>query len=110
MSPGRPVYHCCLGKRPTGIDRSNDGHEVPTWFQRNVIPGAVPCHAVAAVRLNARHTSFTFEGGERRKKYSEIAAVCRRVIDVARECGIGTELPGNLFMAPAFSEAEEFAL
>ena len=46
-----------------------DGHEVPTWFQLNVIPGAVPCHGVAAVRLNARHTSFPFLGGERRKKY-----------------------------------------
>ena len=46
-----------------------DGHEVPTWFQLNVIPGAVPCHGVAAVRLNAHHTSFPFMGGERRKKY-----------------------------------------
>ena len=46
-----------------------EGHEVPTWFQLNVIPGAVPCHDVAAVRINARHTNFPFLGGERRKKY-----------------------------------------
>lgn len=45
------------------------GHEVPTWFQLNVIPGAVPCHDVAVVRVNARHTNFPFMGGERRKKY-----------------------------------------
>ena len=46
-----------------------EGREVPTWFQLNVIPGAVPCHGVAAVRLNGRHSSFPFLGGERRKKY-----------------------------------------
>lgn len=47
-----------------------DGKEVPTWFQLNVIPGAVPCHGVAVLRVGGRHTSFPFLGGERRKKYA----------------------------------------
>lgn len=46
-----------------------EGHDVPTWFFFNVIPGAVPCHGVAAIRLGVRHMSFPFLGGERRKKF-----------------------------------------
>ena len=39
------------------------------WFFMNVIPGAVPCQNVAAVRLNVRHVTFPFVGGEKRKQY-----------------------------------------
>lgn len=43
--------------------------DTPVWFQLNVIAGAVPCHGVAALRVNGRHTSFPFLGGERRKTF-----------------------------------------
>ena len=39
----------------------------PTWFWLNVIPGIVPCHGVAAIRLNAAHTSYPTEGGGTRQ-------------------------------------------
>jgi len=43
-----------------------EGEAVPSWFWLNVIPGAVPCHGVAAVRLNAAQTRFVAtEGGKR---------------------------------------------
>lgn len=58
-----------LNRRRLHIPLDRAEGETPTWFQLNVISGAVPCHGVAAVRLNARHTSFPFLGGERRKKY-----------------------------------------
>lgn len=43
--------------------------EEPTWYQLNVIPGAVLCHDVCAVRVNSRHFAFPVIGGEKRKQY-----------------------------------------
>jgi ornithine cyclodeaminase/alanine dehydrogenase-like protein (mu-crystallin family) len=42
-------------------------YQDPTWFWLNVIPGVVPCHGVAAVRLNAAHTSYPSAGGGTRQ-------------------------------------------
>lgn len=59
-----------LNRRRLHMPLADDNpNAAPTWFQLNVIAGAVPCHGVAALRLNARHTSFPFLGGERRKTY-----------------------------------------
>ena len=60
-----------LNRRRLHMPLDSDGtpDAAPTWFQLNVIAGAVPCHGVAALRLNARHTSFPFLGGERRKTF-----------------------------------------
>lgn len=41
------------------------GREVSSHFLLNVIPGAVPCHNVAAIRLSARHASFPLPGAPR---------------------------------------------
>ncbi len=46
-----------------------ENRETPTWFLLNIIPGAVPCHNVVALRVNARHATFPFVGGLRRKFY-----------------------------------------
>jgi len=40
-----------------------------TWYQLNVIPGAVLCQDVCAVRVNSRHFTFLVNGGEKRKQY-----------------------------------------
>jgi len=60
-----------LNRRRMHIPLDSDGtpNAAPTWFQMNVIPGAVPCHGVAALRVNARYVSFPFLGGERRKTF-----------------------------------------
>ncbi len=60
-----------LNRRRLHLPLPDDGtpNATPTWFQLNVIAGAVPCHGVAALRVNARHTSFPFLGGERRKTF-----------------------------------------
>src|SRR5436305_1608104 len=51
-----------LNRRRLHIPLDSDGtpNAAPTWFQLNVIPGAVLCHGVAALRVNARYVSFPF--------------------------------------------------
>ncbi len=39
------------------------------WFWMNVIPGAVPCHGVAAIRVDAAQTAFPVVGGARRQVF-----------------------------------------
>lgn len=45
------------------------GMDEPTWYFLNVIPGAVLCQDVCAVRLGSRHVTFPVIGGEKRKQY-----------------------------------------
>lgn len=42
------------------------GRKEPTWFWLNVIPGAVPCHNSAAIRVAGRHYSYPSEAGQTR--------------------------------------------
>ncbi len=42
-------------------------YDDPTWFWLNVIPGVVPRHGVAAIRLNAAHTTYPRDGGGTRQ-------------------------------------------
>src|SRR4029079_15372724 len=37
---------------------SEEGYDDPTFFYLNVIPGVVPCHGVAAIRINAAHITY----------------------------------------------------
>lgn len=46
-----------------------EGSSDPTWFWMNVIPGAVPAHGVAAIRLDAALTAFPTENGQRRQVF-----------------------------------------
>jgi alanine dehydrogenase len=45
-----------------------DGTE-PRWFWMNVIPGAVPCHGVAALRVDAAQTAFPLQDGNKRQVF-----------------------------------------
>ena len=54
-----------LPRRRINIPRPDK--QDPTWFWLNVIPGAVPCHGVAAVRLKAAQTTFPQKQGQRRQ-------------------------------------------
>jgi alanine dehydrogenase len=39
------------------------------WGWMNVIPGVVPCHNVAAIRLDCAHISFPLKGGQKRMEF-----------------------------------------
>ena len=39
------------------------------WFWMNVIPGAVPCHGVAAIQVDAAQTAFPVQGGSKRQVF-----------------------------------------
>jgi ornithine cyclodeaminase/alanine dehydrogenase-like protein (mu-crystallin family) len=39
------------------------------WGWMNVIPGVVPCHGVAAIRLDCAHISFPLKGGQKRMEF-----------------------------------------
>lgn len=39
------------------------------WGWMNVIPGVVPCHGVAAIRLDHAHISFPLRGGQKRMEF-----------------------------------------
>ena len=51
------------------IHLPQENREDPTWFWLNVIPGAVPVHGVAAVRLDAAQVSFPVRGGRKRMEF-----------------------------------------
>jgi alanine dehydrogenase len=53
----------------TRISVPQEDAETPTWFWLNVIPGAVPCHGVAAVRVDAAQFAYGRRGGASRKEY-----------------------------------------
>lgn len=68
----REAYHDFGSRRAQVIPRQRlyvpePGYDDPTWFWLNVIPGIVPCHGVAAIRLNAAHTTYRREGGGTRQ-------------------------------------------
>lgn len=45
------------------------GFPEPRWSWMNVIPGVVPCHGVAAIRLDCAHATFPLKGGQKRMEY-----------------------------------------
>jgi alanine dehydrogenase len=45
------------------------GHDEQRWGWMNVIPGVVPCHGVAAIRLDCAHISFPLKGGQKRMEF-----------------------------------------
>ncbi|MCX7310366.1 MAG: ornithine cyclodeaminase family protein [Alphaproteobacteria bacterium] len=68
------AFHDYGEKRAKVIPRSRlnipqPDAENPTWFWLNVIPGAVPCHGVAAVRLDAAQLSYSRRGGQTRMEF-----------------------------------------
>ena len=45
------------------------GFPEPRWGWMNVIPGVVPCHGVAAIRLDCAHMTFPLKGGQKRMDF-----------------------------------------
>ena len=45
------------------------GFNEQRWSWMNVIPGVVPCHGVAAIRLDCAHAAFPLKGGQKRMEY-----------------------------------------
>lgn len=45
------------------------GYPEQRWGWMNVIPGVVPCHGVAAIRLDCAHISFPLKGGQKRMEF-----------------------------------------
>lgn len=61
-------------KRAKIIPRSRisvpqEGADTPTWFWLNVIPGVVPVHGAAAVRVDAAQFSYSRKPGPTRREY-----------------------------------------
>jgi hypothetical protein len=56
-----------LPRRRLTIPQEVEGEQRRFWM--NVIPGAVPCHDVAAVRLDAAQTAFPIADGGRRQVF-----------------------------------------
>src|SRR5215470_17326574 len=46
-----------------------DGFPEPRWGWMNVIPGVVPQHGVAAIRLDCAHIAFPLKGGQKRMEF-----------------------------------------
>jgi ornithine cyclodeaminase/alanine dehydrogenase-like protein (mu-crystallin family) len=68
------AFHDYGEKRAKVIPRSRlnipqPNVETPTWFWLNVIPGAVPCHGVAAVRLDAAQLTYSRKAGQTRMEF-----------------------------------------
>lgn len=56
-----------LPRRRLTLPQEVDGEQ--RWFWMNVIPGAVPCHGVAAIRLDAAQTAFPETESGRRQVF-----------------------------------------
>ncbi|MGH7088783.1 MAG: hypothetical protein ACREFQ_07770, partial [Stellaceae bacterium] len=56
-----------LARRRLTIPQEADGER--RWFWMNVIPGAVPCHGVAAIRVDAAQTAFPVVGDGQRQVF-----------------------------------------
>src|ERR1700727_574480 len=68
------AFHDYGEKRAKVIPRSRlnipqPNVETPTWFWLNVIPGAAPCHGVAAVRLDAAQLTYSRKAGQTRMEF-----------------------------------------
>lgn len=56
-----------LPRRRLTVPQTSGGES--RWFWMNVIPGAVPCHGVAAVRVDAAQTAFPLQGNSKRQVF-----------------------------------------